>query len=298
MSATDLVGIAVTTFILGSIYGLVAIGMTLIYGALRILDMSQGSMVMIGSFVGWGVLVVAGWSPIVAIVLAFAATFLLGTFTQLVSVQPLMKRRNAIDFEMITFITTFAVAIVFTNLALEIFGPQQRNVTFVIAGGINVYNGVNLPYQSLAMALVSVVLMAGLGLFLARTRWGMAIRAVAQDLDAARLMGVPVGKLYPLTMGLASALAGIAGVFLGGLYFASPNAGDQPLLIALIVVIFGGLGSLPGTVYAAYAIGFIQATAEVVVGTTWALPILYAVILLVLIVRPQGLMGKPSEARL
>jgi branched-subunit amino acid ABC-type transport system permease component len=298
MSATDLVGIAVTTFILGSIYGLVAIGMTLIYGALRILDMSQGSMVMIGSFVGWGVLVVAGWSPIVAIVLAFAATFLLGTFTQLVSVQPLMKRRNAIDFEMITFITTFAVAIVFTNLALEIFGPQQRNVTFVIAGGINVYNGVNLPYQSLAMALVSVVLMAGLGLFLARTRWGMAIRAVAQDLDAARLMGVPVGKLYPLTMGLASALAGIAGVFLGGLYFASPNAGDQPLLIALIVVIFGGLGSLPGTVYAAYAIGFIQATAEVLVGTTWALPILYAVILLVLIVRPQGLMGKPSEARL
>ena len=298
MSATDLVGIAVTTFILGSIYGLVAIGMTLIYGALRILDMSQGSMVMIGSFVGWGVLVVAGWSPIVAIVLAFAATFLLGTFTQLVSVQPLMKRRNAIDFEMITFITTFAVAIVFTNLALEIFGPQQRNVTFVIAGGINVYNGVNLPYQSLAMAVVSVVLMAGLGLFLARTRWGMAIRAVAQDLDAARLMGVPVGKLYPLTMGLASALAGIAGVFLGGLYFASPNAGDQPLLIALIVVIFGGLGSLPGTVYAAYAIGFIQATAEVLVGTTWALPILYAVILLVLIVRPQGLMGKPSEARL
>jgi branched-chain amino acid transport system permease protein len=298
MSATDVVGIVVTTFILGSIYGLVAIGMTLIYGALRILDMSQGSMVMIGSFVGWGVLVVAGWSPIVAIVLAFAATFLLGTFTQLVSVQPLMKRRHAIDFEMITFITTFAVAIVFTNLALEIFGPQQRNVTFVISGGINVYNGVNLPYQSLAMALVAVVLMAGLGLFLARTRWGMAIRAVAQDLDAARLMGVPVGKLYPLTMGLASALAGIAGVFLGGLYFASPNAGDQPLLIALIVVIFGGLGSLPGTVYAAYAIGFIQATAEVVVGTTWALPILYGVILVVLIIRPQGLMGKPSEARL
>jgi branched-chain amino acid transport system permease protein len=298
MSTTDLVGIVVTTFILGSIYGLVAIGMTLIYGALRILDMSQGSMVMIGSFVGWGVLVVAGWSPIVAIVLAFAATFLLGTFTQLVSVQPLMKRRHAIDFEMITFITTFAVAIVFTNLALEIFGPQQRNVTFVISGGINVYNGVNLPYQSLAMALVAVVLMAGLGLFLARTRWGMAIRAVAQDLDAARLMGVPVGKLYPLTMGLASALAGIAGVFLGGLYFASPNAGDQPLLIALIVVIFGGLGSLPGTVYAAYAIGFIQATAEVVVGTTWAVPILYGVILVVLIIRPQGLMGKPSEARL
>jgi branched-chain amino acid transport system permease protein len=298
MQVTDVVGIAVTTVVLGSIYGLVAIGMTLIYGTLRILDMSQGSMVMTGSFVAWAVLVVAGWNPVAAIALAFAATFVLGTFTQLISVQPLMKRRDAIDFEMVTFITTFAVAMVFTNLALEIFGPYQRNVTPVVNGGINVYHGVNLSYQSLLMAVVSIALMAGLGLFLARTRWGMAIRAVAQNLDAARLMGVPVGKLYPLTMGLASALAGIAGVFLGGLYFAYPQAGDLPLLEALIVVIFGGLGSLPGTVYAAYAIGLIQATAEVLVGTTWSLPILYGVILLVLIVRPYGLLGKPSEARL
>lgn len=298
MVATDVVGIAVTTIILGSIYGLVAIGMTLIYGTLRILDMSQGSMVMVGSFIGWGILVVAGWNPILAILAAFAATFLLGVATQLASVQPLMRRRSAIDFEMVTFITTFAVAMVLTNVALELLGPFQRNVTPVVSGSIGVFHGVNLPYQSLAMALVSIALMAALGVFLARTRWGLAIRAVAQDLDAARLMGVPVGKLYPLTMGLASALAGVAGVFLGGLYFAYPQAGDLPLLEALIVVIFGGLGSLPGTVYAAYAIGLIQATAEVIVGTTWSLPILYSVILLVLIVRPHGLLGKPSEARL
>jgi branched-subunit amino acid ABC-type transport system permease component len=298
MIATNIVGILVTTLILGSIYGLVAIGMTLIYGTLRILDMSQGSMVMAGSFIGWGILVVAGWNPILAIIAAFIATFILGALTQLVSVQPLMKRRNAIDFEMVTFITTFAVAMVLTNVALELFGPFQRNVKPVVSGSINVYQGVDLPYQSLTMALVSIALMAGLGVFLSRSRWGMAIRAVAQDLDAARLMGVPVGKLYPATMGLASALAGIAGVFLGGLYFAYPGAGDLPLLEALIVVIFGGLGSLPGTVYAAYAIGLIQATAEVIVGTTWSLPILYGVILLVLIVRPYGLLGRPSEARL
>lgn len=294
---TDLVSVVVNTIILGSIYGLVAIGMTLIYGTLRILDMSQGSMVMVGSFIGWGVLVVAGWNPILAILAAFIATFGLGALTQLVSVQPLMKRRNAIDFEMVTFITTFAVAMVLTNLALELLGPFQRNVTPVIAGGISIHT-VDLPYQSVAMAVVSIALMIGLGVFLARSRWGMAIRAVAQDLDAARLMGVPVGKLYPLTMGLASALAGVAGVFLGGLYFASPTAGDLPLLEALIVVIFGGLGSLPGTVYAAYAIGLIQAVAEATVSVTWSLPILYGVILLVLIVRPYGLLGKPSEARL
>ncbi|MGZ4153154.1 MAG: branched-chain amino acid ABC transporter permease, partial [Actinomycetota bacterium] len=230
-------------------------------------------------------------------VIAFVITFALGTFTELISVQPLMGRRG-FDFEMVTFITTFSVAIVFANLALQIFGPFQKNVTPVVNGGIEIYGGVDLSYQNLTMAAVSVGLMVALGLFLARTRWGLAIRAVAQNLDAARLMGVPVMKLYPLTMGLASALAGIGGVFLGAKFFAYPGAGDLPLLEALIVVIFGGLGSLPGTLIAAYAIGFIQASAEVAVGTTWSLPILYGVILLVLIVRPQGLKGKPSEARL
>src|SRR5260370_12749996 len=116
MSAADVVGVVWTAVILGSIYGLVAIGMTLIYGTLRILDMSQGSMVMVGSFVAWGVMVVAGWNPVVAILLAFVATFLLGTFTQLISVQPLMKRRSSIDFEMVTFITTSPLPMLFTTL--------------------------------------------------------------------------------------------------------------------------------------------------------------------------------------
>ena len=297
MSRSDVIAILVSTIVLGSIYGLVSIGMTLIYGTLRILDMSQGSMVMIGSYVGWGILTVATWNPIVALLLAFVITFILGTFTELISVQPLMNRRGEIDFEMVTFITTFAVAIVFANVALQIFGPFQKNVPRLVRGSVSLL-GVHLDYHSLLMAATSILLMVGLGLFLSRTRWGFAIRAVAQDLDAARLMGVPVGKLYPLTMGLASGLAGIGGVFLGALYFASPTAGDLPLLTALIVVIFGGLGSLKGTLYAAYIIGFIQALAVVLVGTTWSLSILYGVILLVLIFRPYGLFGSPSEARL
>jgi branched-subunit amino acid ABC-type transport system permease component len=297
MSGSEIVAILISTVVLGSIYGLVAIGMTLIYGTLRILDMSQGSMVMVGSYVAWGILVVASLNPALALLAAFVATFALGTFTQLISVQPLMGRRQELDFEMVTFITTFAVAIVFANLALQIFGPFQKNVPPVVTGGITIL-GQNLSFQSIAMAATSIVLMGALGLFLARTRWGLAIRAVAQDLDAARLAGVPVGKLYPLTMGLASALAGIGGVFLGAQYFASPTAGDLPLLEALIVVIFGGLGSLSGTLYAAYAIGLIQSTAIVTIGTTWTLPVLYGVILLVLIFRPYGLKGNPSEARL
>jgi branched-chain amino acid transport system permease protein len=148
------------------------------------------------------------------------------------------------------------------------------------------------------MTVVSIAIMLGIGFVLARSRWGVALRAVAQDIDAARLMGVPVRKMFPVVMGFASALAGVAGVFLGAEFFASPTAGDQPLLIALIVVIFGGLGSLPGTVYAAYLIGLIQAASSTLISTTWSLPILYGVILVVLVIRPQGLLGRPMEARL
>ncbi|MEA2280321.1 MAG: branched-chain amino acid transport system permease protein [Solirubrobacteraceae bacterium] len=294
---TDVISILVTTVVLGSIYGLVAIGMTMIYGILRVLDMSQGSMVMVGGFVGWGIMTSAGLSPVLAVAAAFVATFGLGVVTQLVSVQPLLGRRG-VDFEMITFITTFAVAIVLSNVALQIFGAGQRNVPNVVEGSVKIYNGVSLSYQSIVMAAVAIAIMIGFGIFLTRSRYGIAIRAIAQDVDAARLMGVPIRRVFPLVMGFASSLAGIAGVFLAAQYFASPVAGDQPLLIALIVVVFGGLGSLPGTIYAAYVIGLVQATASTLFGTTWSLPILYAVILVVLLVRPHGLLGRPMEARL
>src|SRR5919199_1530872 len=157
-------------------------------------------------------------SDLVAIIVT---TIVFGSIYGLVSIgMPLMGRRAEIDFEMVTFITTFAVAIVFANLALQIFGPFQKNVPPIIAGGISIL-GVHLDYHSILMALTSILLMVGLGLFLSRTRWGFAI--------------------------------------------------------------LGGLGSLKGTLYAAYIIGFIQALAIVLVGTTWSLPILYGVILLVLV---------------
>lgn len=294
---SDILSILVSTVVLGSIYGLVALGMTLIYGILRVLDMSQGAMVMVGGFVGWKVMTDLGLSPVIALLAAFGIAFCFGLLTQFVSVQPLIGRRGT-DFEMITFITTFAVAMVITNLALQIYGPRQKNVPELVDGSVHLYESVSLPYQSIVMTVIAIALMTGFALFLNRSRYGIAIRAVAQDIDAARLMGVPIKRVFPLVMGFASAVAGVAGVFLATQYFASPTAGDQPLLIALIVVILGGLGSLQGAIVAAYAIGLIQAAASVYVSTTWALPILYGVIVLVLVFRPQGIAGRSMEARL
>lgn len=293
----NLITVLSSGVVLGSIYALVAIGMTLIYGILRVLDMSQGAMVMIGGYFGWLVMTTWGMSPVIALIIAFVATLLFGIFTQLISVQPLVGREDT-DFEMLTFITTFAVAMVFTNLALQYIGPDQHEVPSLVPGSLHLYKAASVPWQSVVMTGIAILLMLAVVLYLNRSRYGIAIRAVAEDLDAARLMGIPIKRVFPVVMGVASALAGIAGVFLSTQFFASPTLGDKPLLVALIVVVLGGLGSLQGAVLAAYLIGMVEAASSLYIGSTWSLPIMYGVILLVLIIRPFGLMGRDTGVRL
>ena len=149
---TDLVAIIANGIVYGSIYGLVAIGMTLIYGAMRILDMSQGSMVMIGSYVGWWALAVHGVQPGAGVAAGVRGRVHLRYGHRAGVGAAAAGRRNEVDFEMVTFITTFAVAIVLTNVALQHFGPLQRNVPPIVHGDLELYNGVTITYHELTMA--------------------------------------------------------------------------------------------------------------------------------------------------
>lgn len=287
----------VSTIVQGSILALISIGMTLVYGTLRVLNMAQGVMVMVGGFAAFTVVDRTGASPWLSIAVAVVVTFLLGVLTYYMAVKPLLGRPG-VDFEMTAFITTFAVATIVQNIVLMIYGPRQKPFDPLWPGGINITSDVSITYHSMIMAIVAIGALVALGLFLSRSRYGLAITAVAQNLDAARLMGIPARRVYVVTMGIAAALAGIAGVLLAPLYFVYPNAGDLPLLQALIVVIFAGLGSVKGTIYASYIIGFLSAAVAIFWSSAFALPVLYIVILVVLVVRPNGIAGKPQEARL
>ena len=287
----------VSTIVQGSILALISIGMTLVYGTLRVLNMAQGVMVMVGGFAAFTVVDRTGASPWLSIAVAVVVTFLLGVLTYYMAVKPLLGRPG-VDFEMTAFITTFAVATIVQNIVLMVYGPRQKPFDPLWPGGINMTSDVSITYHSMIMAIVAVGALVALGLFLSRSRYGLAITAVAQNLDAARLMGIPARRVYVVTMGIAAALAGIAGVLLAPLYFVYPNAGDLPLLQALIVVIFAGLGSVKGTIYASYIIGFLSAAVAIFWSSAFALPVLYIVILVVLVVRPNGIAGKPQEARL
>lgn len=287
----------VSGLVFGSLYSLMTVGMTLIYGTLRTLNMAHGSMIMIGGYVSWVLFDSFGWGPLPGLVAASVVAFVFGVVIQQVAVRPLIGRPG-VDFEMTAFISTFAVTIVLANVALRVYGARSKAVPPVIHGRLRLIDGVSVSNHSIVMAVVAVASLVALGLFLSRTRYGLGISAVAQQLDAARLMGIPVQRIYNLTMGVSSALAAVAGVLLASVFFVSPNAGDQPLLKALIVAIFGGLGSIRGTILAAYIIGLLEALISTYLGVKWSLPLLFVVIMLVMLVRPTGLLGKPEEARL
>jgi branched-subunit amino acid ABC-type transport system permease component len=287
----------VSGLVTGSIYALMTVGMTLIYGTLRTLNMAHGSMVMIGGYVAWMVFDGLGLGPVAGIVAAAGVAFVFGIGIQQVAVRPLIGRPG-VDFEMTAFISTFAVTIVLSNLALELYGARNKAVPPVIHGRVHLIEGVSVSWHSIVMAGVAIITLLGLGAYLSKTRYGLAISAVAQQLDAARLMGIPAQRVYNLTMGVSSALAAIAGVLLASVFFVSPNAGDLPLLKALIVAIFGGLGSVRGTILAAYIIGLLEALVSLYLGVKWSLPLLFLSIMVVMLVRPTGLLGKPEEARL
>jgi branched-chain amino acid transport system permease protein len=271
--------------------------MTLIYGTLRTLNMAHGSMVMIGGYVSWMLFAGFGWGPLVGLVAASMVAFAFGIVIQQIAVRPLIGR-TGFDFEMTAFISTFAVTIVLSNVALQIYGARNKAVPPVIRGRFHLIEGVSVSWHSMVMAAVAITMLVGLGVFLSKTRYGLAISAVAQELDAARLMGIPVGRVYNLTMAVSSALAAVAGVLLASVFFVSPVAGDLPLLKALIVAIFGGLGSIRGTILAAYVIGLLESLISLYFGVKWSLPTLFFVIMLVMLVRPTGLFGRPQEARL
>lgn len=285
----------VSGLILGSIYAVMTVGLTLIYGALRTLNMAHGVLTMIGGFIAWGLATAFGMPPLVGAGFAFVIAFGLGVVVYRVAIQPLIGHR---EFEMVGFISTLAVAMILQNLMLVWQGARNKAVDPILPGSLPLPFQITVTWHQVLVAVVALVVLGLLQLFLTRSRHGLAVVAVAQNLDAAKLMGVNARAIYAATMGLSAGLAAIAGVLLAPIFFVSPNAGDLPLLKAIIVAIFGGMGSVRGTIVAAFVIGLVESLASLYLGAKFALPVLFAVVFVTLAVRPNGLFGLSQEQRL
>jgi len=278
----------------GSIYGLMAIGLTLIWGSLRMLNMAHGALYIVGGFVAWTALKLWGLPPLLALALGVIAGALIGLLIQVLLINRLIGRPSFFNAAMIA---TVGAAIVIESAALLIYGPRVKQMPPLISGQFK-FTGVVIQYQGLVIIAISAVSLILLSLFLKKTRYGLAIQAVSQQLDAARLMGIPTVLTFMMVMTLSGALAGLGGGLLSSVFYIAPTAGYTPMVKALVVTIFGGLGSIKGTIWAAYIIGLLEAFLQVYLGPSYALPGLFLFMILMLVIRPRGLFGLGEMQRL
>lgn len=290
MSASTLSSILVSGLLLGSIYALMAGGLSLVWTTLGIFNFAHGAFMMLGAYAAWtiGSQEGLGLGPTLGIVAAAVLLAGLGCIVELLLLRPFYHRR---DLVMLTVITTLSGMIFLENSALLAWGPRIKQLQPLVTGTVSIL-GVTISAQEAVILCVSPLLILGLWTWLRFSRMGRAIRAVGQNQEAAQLLGMNVSALYMTAFGLSAVLAAIAGVLLGSIRFLSPGMGGEPLTKALIVAIFGGLGSILGTVVGAYVIGLLEACSDYVVGLYWAPAVLFAVMILTLMVRPSGLFGR------
>ena len=290
MGASQYASVLVSGLILGSIYALMASGLSLVWTTLGIFNFAHGAFMMLGAYVAWtiGAQEGLGLGPTLGIVAAVVILGSLGCVVELLLLRPFYRRPNLV---MLTVITTLSGMVFMENSALLAWGPRIKQLPPLVTGNVDLL-GVTIAAQEALIMAVSPVLILGIWLWLRFSRTGRAIRAVGQNQDAAQLLGMNVSALYMTAFGLSAILAAVAGVLLGSIRFLSPGMGGEPLTKALIVAIFGGLGSVLGTVVGAYVIGLLEAMSNYVVGLYWTPAILFLVMIVTLMIRPSGLFGR------
>ena len=271
----------------GSIYALVALGYSMVYGIILLLNFAHGDIIMVGAYVVFYAMTSFSLHPLAAVLLAVIACTLLGTVIEKIAYTPL---RSAPRLSLL--ITAIGVSFLLENGAQLVFGAGAKNVPTFIEGGIQV-GGVYLGYVSVVTILVSVASMIVLTFLVQKTKLGKAMRAVSEDMGAAQLMGISLNRTISFTFAVGSALAGIGSVLYVSAYpQASPTMGSMLGLKAFVAAVLGGIGSIPGAMIGGFMIGLIEALVTAVGLSTWKDGVVFAVLIVVLLVRPTGILGR------
>ncbi|PSH62180.1 branched-chain amino acid ABC transporter permease [Phyllobacterium sophorae] len=282
--------ILVSGIVLGSGYALMASGLSLVWTTLGIFNFAHGVLMTLGAYVAWTISSGGGLGLGLAAGVAVTVAALIGAgiLIERVVVRPFYDHR---DILLITVMTTLAAMIFLQNGIQLIWGARLKQLAPIVPGTVQLWRTTISAQETLMIVLAPIVL-AALWLFLSRSRIGRGIKAVGQNADAARLIGIDVSRLFIITFALSALLAGLTGVLLGSVRLLTPEFGSEPLVKALIIVIFGGLGSLGGTIAAAYLLGIIEATLTFFIGIYWTPSMIFLLLIVVLLFRPQGLLGK------
>lgn len=282
--------VLVSGIVLGSLYAMMATGLSLIWTTLGIFNFAHGVFMTFGAYVAWQVSTAHGFGlgGAAGIALGVAALFGLGCLSELLLVRRFLKRRDVV---MVAVITTLAAAIFLENAIQLVWGPKLKQLPPLIEGNARII-GVTISAHETLILVFAPVTLTILWAFLKWTRLGSAIRAVGQNRELAALLGMNERALFGLAFGLSAGLAALAGILLGSRGFITPEMGNEPLVKALVVAIFGGLGSLMGTIGGAYMIGMMEAFGVFFIGLYWTPTVLFLIMIVTLLVRPTGLFGQ------
>jgi branched-chain amino acid transport system permease protein len=278
--------------LMGSIYGLAALGLTVIFGVLKVINFAHGSLLMVGMYVAYWAVLLTGMHPYLSLVVVVPVMFVFGYLLQGILIQPIFKSEKEVREPITVIIVTTGVWYILDNLALLIFGPQYRNIQENPLRGKMLEIGdmmVSVPklwgfFTALATALI-------IYLFLQKTRMGRAVRATSLDRDAASLQGINQYRIYNIAFGMGTAVAGVAGVTLVPFFNIFPTVGVLFDIKCFIIVVLGGLGSIGGALMGGMIIGVIESVGPQFMTATWTEAIVYALFLAFLFLKPSGLFG-------
>lgn len=283
----DILSPIIMGILLGGLYALIALGLSMVFGVMRLINLAHGDLVILSSYLSFVLLTQFGIDPIVSLIITIPILFVLGFVIQ----HYFMRKAYAISDEA-PLIIAFGIALIIQNSIQIITDPQSRGISTAYSMASFHLGNLQFPVIYLLNFLVALVVMITISTFLKHTYLGRAITAASQDMRAAQLMGVNTKTIHAFAFGIAMISAAVAGSFLGMTFPFQPTSGTQFLIIAFGVVIIGGLGSLFGTFLGGLILGLVQTMSGYFFGSAAQMLFVYSAVLLVLIVKPQGLFGR------
>ncbi len=280
---------------LGSIYAVIALGYTMVYGIAKMLNFAHGDVIMIGAYVVYLTSVRAGLHPLIAVVVSMLACTILGITIEKIAYKPLRQSTS-----LAVLITAIGVSYFLQNMALAIFGANPINFTSVVSvPAIKLFDGqIVISGEASTAIVVSLIIVIALSIFIKKTKSGKAMLAVSEDKGAAQLMGINVNQTISLTFAIGSALAAVAGALYCSAYpILSNTTGAMPGIKAFTAAVFGGIGSIPGAMIGGILIGVIEILGKAYISTQLADAIVFGVLIVILMVKPTGILGKKTSEK-